>query len=46
MAYLIKVKGYSINEAVKVGESLKYSSLLEKLLGTEITMEELKQSFE
>ena len=43
MAYLIKVKGYSINEAVKIGKSLKYSFPLETLLGTEIIMEELKQ---
>jgi uncharacterized protein (TIGR01244 family) len=42
MAYLIEAKGYSINEAVKVGESLGYSLLLENLLGIEISMEELK----
>lgn len=39
MAYLIKNKGYSINEAVEIGKSLKFSLPLEKLLETEISME-------
>ncbi len=41
MAYLIKAKGYSVDEAVKVGESIKYSFPLESLLGTDITMKEM-----
>ncbi|MCK4699702.1 MAG: hypothetical protein KAT38_05195 [Bacteroidales bacterium] len=39
MAYLIKNKGYSINEAVEIGKSLKFSLPLEKLLETEISLE-------
>lgn len=39
MAYLIKNKGYSINEAVEIGKSLKFSLPLEKLLDTEISLE-------
>ena len=39
MAYLIKNKGYTINEAVEIGKSLKFSLPLEKLLDTEISME-------
>jgi len=42
MAYLIKNKGYSVNQAVKVGKSLKFSLSLEKLLETEISMEILE----
>ena len=38
MAYLIKHKGYSANEAAKVGRSLKFSLPLEKMLGTEISL--------
>lgn len=39
MAYLIKHKGYTINEAVKIGRSINFLFPLEKLLGTEISME-------
>ena len=39
MAYLIKAKGYSVNEAAKIGRSLKFYLPLEKLLETEIRME-------
>jgi protein tyrosine phosphatase (PTP) superfamily phosphohydrolase (DUF442 family) len=39
MAYLIKNKGYTINEAVKIGRNLNFLFPLEKLLGTEVRME-------
>jgi len=39
MAYLIKNKGYTINEAVDIGKRLKYSLPLEQLLDIEINME-------
>lgn len=39
MAYLIKKKGYTVNEAVKIGKSIKFVLPLEKLLNTEISME-------
>ena len=39
MAYLIKDKEYTINEAVKIGKNLRFSFPLEKLLNTEISME-------
>lgn len=39
MAYLIKHKGYSANEAAKVGRSLKFSLPLEKMLDTEISLD-------
>ena len=39
MAYLIKNKGYTVNEAVELGKSLKFSLPLEKLLDSEISME-------
>ncbi len=39
MAYLVKYKGYSINEAAQVGRSLKFSLPLEKMLETEISLE-------
>jgi protein tyrosine phosphatase (PTP) superfamily phosphohydrolase (DUF442 family) len=42
MAYLIKNKGYSINEAVKIGRSMNFQLPLEKLLGTEVSMEIMK----
>lgn len=38
MAYLIKNRGYTINEAVEIGKKLKYSLPLEKLLDVEISM--------
>ena len=41
MAYLIKSKGYSINEAIEIGRQLKFSLPLEKLLDTKISMETL-----
>ena len=42
MAYLIKNKGYTINEAVKVGRSMNFVFPLEKLLGTEVSMDIMK----
>lgn len=42
MAYLIKAKGYTINEAVNIGRSINFQLPLEKLLGTEISMEIMK----
>jgi protein tyrosine phosphatase (PTP) superfamily phosphohydrolase (DUF442 family) len=39
MAYLIKSKGYSINEAGEIGRQLKFSLPLEKLLNTKISMD-------
>ncbi|MFC2124225.1 hypothetical protein ACFLU5_05390, partial [Bacteroidota bacterium] len=39
MGYLIREKGYTVNEAVAIGKKVKYSVPLEKLLGTEISME-------
>lgn len=39
MAYLIKNKGYTINEAVDIGKRLRYSLPLEQLLDIEIKME-------
>ena len=39
MAYLIKHKGYSANEAAKVGRSLKFSLPLEKMLDSEISLD-------
>ena len=38
MAYLIKSQGYTVNEAVQVGEKLKFSLPLEKLLDAEISL--------
>jgi hypothetical protein len=38
MAYLINEKGYSVNDAVLIGKSLKFVFPLEKLLGDEIEM--------
>lgn len=42
MAYLIKYKGYSANEATKVGRSLRFSLPFEKMLDTEISLEMVK----
>jgi len=39
MAYLIKDKGYTINEAVHIGRGIKFSFPLEQLLDVEIKME-------
>ncbi|WP_372643658.1 fused DSP-PTPase phosphatase/NAD kinase-like protein [Ancylomarina sp.] len=39
MAHLIKHKGYSANEAAKVGRSLKFSLPLEQMLDSEISLE-------
>jgi protein tyrosine phosphatase (PTP) superfamily phosphohydrolase (DUF442 family) len=39
MAYLVKNKGYSINEAVEIGRNINFVFPLEKLLGTEVRME-------
>lgn len=38
MAYLIKNKEYTINEAVKIGRSLNFTFPLEKLLSTEVNI--------
>lgn len=42
MAYLIKHKGYTINEAVKIGRSISFMLPLEKILATEVSMEIMK----
>jgi protein tyrosine phosphatase (PTP) superfamily phosphohydrolase (DUF442 family) len=39
MAYLIKNKGYTINEAIAVGKSLRFSFPLEMLLDARVSME-------
>jgi protein tyrosine phosphatase (PTP) superfamily phosphohydrolase (DUF442 family) len=39
MAYLVKYKGYTVNEAAEVGRKLKFSLPIEKLLDTKITLE-------
>jgi protein tyrosine phosphatase (PTP) superfamily phosphohydrolase (DUF442 family) len=39
MGYLIKNKGYTINEAIDIGRNLRFSFPLEKLLGTKISMD-------
>lgn len=39
MAYLIKIKGYNINETVEIGKDLKFAFPLEGLLNDEISME-------
>jgi uncharacterized protein (TIGR01244 family) len=44
MAYLIKDRGYTVNEAIEVGKSLRFSLPLEKLLNAEISME-MKNSY-
>jgi len=41
MAYLVKGKGYSINEAIEIGKQLKFTLPLEKLLDTKISMESI-----
>ncbi|MGQ8337372.1 fused DSP-PTPase phosphatase/NAD kinase-like protein [Sunxiuqinia sp. A32] len=38
MAYLVKYKGYSLDDAVAIGKKLKYQSTLEMLLGQDISM--------
>jgi protein tyrosine phosphatase (PTP) superfamily phosphohydrolase (DUF442 family) len=40
MAYLVKSKGYTVNEAARIGKQLKFSLPLEKLLDTEISLQE------
>ena len=42
MAYLIKDKEYSIDEAFKIGKDLRFSFPLENLLNAEISMEIIK----
>lgn len=42
MAYLVKYKDYSVNEAAKVGRSLKFSLPLEQMLGSEISLKMVK----
>jgi len=39
MAWLVKCRGYTLNEAVEIGKRLTFSLPLEKLLGVEISME-------
>ena len=39
MAYLVKSKGYSLNEAAEIGRKLRFSLPLEKLLDTKISLE-------
>jgi len=39
MAYLVKNKGYSVNEAADIGRKLKFSLPFEKLLDTKINLE-------
>lgn len=39
MAYLVKYKGYSVNEAAHVGRRLRFSLPFEKMLDTEISLE-------
>lgn len=39
MAYLIKYKGYTANQAAKVGRQLKFSLPFEKMLDTEISLD-------
>ncbi len=39
MAYLVKSKGYSVDEAAEIGRKLRFSLPLEKLLDTKITLE-------
>jgi protein tyrosine phosphatase (PTP) superfamily phosphohydrolase (DUF442 family) len=39
MAYLIKLKGYSIREAVEIGKKINFSIPLEQILDIEIIME-------
>jgi protein tyrosine phosphatase (PTP) superfamily phosphohydrolase (DUF442 family) len=42
MAYLIKNKGYTINEAIDIGRNLRFSFPLEMLLDTRMSMEIIK----
>ena len=39
MAFLIKSKAYTVNEALVVGREIRFSLPLEMLLGTEVSME-------
>jgi protein tyrosine phosphatase (PTP) superfamily phosphohydrolase (DUF442 family) len=39
MAWLVRSRGYTINKAVDIGKRLTFSLPIEKLLGTEISME-------
>lgn len=39
MAYLVKYRGFSLNEATKIGEQIKFSFPLEKILDTKINFE-------
>ncbi len=39
MAYLVKYKAYSVNEAAHIGRQLKFSLPLEKMLDKEISLE-------
>jgi protein tyrosine phosphatase (PTP) superfamily phosphohydrolase (DUF442 family) len=43
MAFLVKSKGYSVNEASEIGRKLRFSLPLEKLLDTKIILEVQKQ---
>ena len=39
MAYLIRNRGYTVNEAVEVGKDLRFSFPLELILGTPVSMQ-------
>jgi len=39
MAYLVKSKGYSVNEAADIGRKMRFSLPIEKLLDTKINLE-------
>ncbi len=40
MAYLVKSKGYTVNQAAEIGRNLKFTLPLEKLLDSKIYLEE------
>ena len=42
MAWLIRNKGYTVNDAVTIGKKMNFQLPLEKLLGTEVSMELMK----
>jgi protein tyrosine phosphatase (PTP) superfamily phosphohydrolase (DUF442 family) len=43
MAYLVRYRNYSLNDAIDVGKKLKYSFVLEDYLGSKIIMNEEKK---
>jgi protein tyrosine phosphatase (PTP) superfamily phosphohydrolase (DUF442 family) len=46
MAYLVKYKGYSINDAVQIGKSIKFTFPQEQLLDVDISLTEDQPYFE